>query len=411
MAWTSVGLHRLEVERRDLKADLEELSNVSYGLFNVNVWRDTLTAIVERKVRTLEITDENRAEIKRQTEQLLYQLLDDAQQVLRARNKKAGIGGAVRQFAMDMLVDMESLRAGVPRYAETMLSYAEKPEHRDELAGVVVRQMDQLADSTAGRIDNARIESILRRHGSSDAASCRQQLHDQVESLRLRAIGSMWPLLAAVLLITALVLFNTAAAGRFGLLVMVCTAIALLVNGLHLPMIEIEAAIREFAFELMGEHVAFYDQVLFYQSKSILEVVHVLLTDGDAGLLVVGVLVLAFSVLIPFSKLIASLITIQSRRAPRNRFHRFLVFKSGKWSMADVLVVAIFMAFVGFNGIVSSQMELVEDYTDKAEIITTNRSGLQVGFYLFLSYCLLGLVLGARIKHMVGPDPRPAAER
>ena len=34
---------------------------------------------------------------------------------------------------------------------------------------------------------------------------------------------------------------------------------------------------------------------------------------------------------------------------------RFFVLKSGKWSMADVMVVAIFMAYIGFNGIITSQ--------------------------------------------------------
>ena len=39
-----------------------------------------------------------------------------------------------------------------------------------------------------------------------------------------------------------------------------------------------------------------------------------------------------------------------------NKIVRFLVFKSGKWSMADVMVVAIFMSYIGFTGIISSQL-------------------------------------------------------
>jgi uncharacterized paraquat-inducible protein A len=33
-----------------------------------------------------------------------------------------------------------------------------------------------------------------------------------------------------------------------------------------------------------------------------------------------------------------------------------MVFKTGKWSMADVIVVAIFMAYIGFSGIVGEQL-------------------------------------------------------
>ena len=35
--------------------------------------------------------------------------------------------------------------------------------------------------------------------------------------------------------------------------------------------------------------------------------------------------------------------------------HRFLVFKSGKWSMAEVMVVAMFMSIIGFNRVINSQ--------------------------------------------------------
>ena len=44
------------------------------------------------------------------------------------------------------------------------------------------------------------------------------------------------------------------------------------------------------------------------------------------------------------------------RGARENPVIRFFVLKLGKWSMADVMVVAIFMAYVGFNGMIASQL-------------------------------------------------------
>ncbi|MBK8500112.1 MAG: hypothetical protein IPL52_15140 [Flavobacteriales bacterium] len=57
--------------------------------------------------------------------------------------------------------------------------------------------------------------------------------------------------------------------------------------------------------------------------------------------------------------------------------------------MADVMVVAIFMAFIGFNGVVNSQLGDLEDYATSIHVLTTNNSSLEVGFYLFTGYCLL----------------------
>ena len=72
---------------------------------------------------------------------------------------------------------------------------------------------------------------------------------------------------------------------------------------------------------------------------------------------------------------------------------KFFVFKSGKWSMADVMVVAIFMAYIGFNGIITSQLGHLKKAGQELVILTTNATALQPGYYLFLTFALLALFL------------------
>jgi hypothetical protein len=72
---------------------------------------------------------------------------------------------------------------------------------------------------------------------------------------------------------------------------------------------------------------------------------------------------------------------------------KFFVFKSGKWSMADVMVVAIFMAYIGFNGIIANQFDQLTSASEELVILTTNGTSLQPGYYLFLTYTLLALFL------------------
>lgn len=59
-----------------------------------------------------------------------------------------------------------------------------------------------------------------------------------------------------------------------------------LILGLTLPMIEIDARISEIKLSLLGEQLSFQDQVLYYKSKSILEVV----TEQSAPLRITFVL-------------------------------------------------------------------------------------------------------------------------
>ena len=79
-----------------------------------------------------------------------------------------------------------------------------------------------------------------------------------------------------------------------------------------------------------------------------------------------------------------------------------MVLKSGKWSMADVFVVAIFMAFIGFKGIIDSQLGQLEQGNRAIEVITTHEgTALQVGFMLFMGYCLLSLALSTMFEEKI----------
>ncbi|MEQ1836755.1 MAG: hypothetical protein ABL858_00195, partial [Candidatus Nitrotoga sp.] len=58
-----------------------------------------------------------------------------------------------------------------------------------------------------------------------------------------------------------------------------------------------------------------------------------------------------------------------------------------------VMVVAIFMAYVGFNGIITSQFGKLRSVNQELVMLTTNGTSLQPGYYLFLTYTLLALFL------------------
>lgn len=66
--------------------------------------------------------------------------------------------------------------------------------------------------------------------------------------------------------------------------------------------------------------------------------------------------------------------------------------------MTDVLVVAIFMAYVGFNGVISSQIGKLNALSEEMDFMTTNGTSLQPGFYLFFAYAVLGLFFADFLK-------------
>ena len=111
------------------------------------------------------------------------------------------------------------------------------------------------------------------------------------------------------------------------------------------------------SFLLIGERISFHDQVIFFQSKSIVDVVRILLETGKYDSAIVGMLILIFSIVFPIGKLLATKCYLLGNEKWRNnKVIQFFAFKSGKWSMADVNVVAIFMAYIGFKGILDSSI-------------------------------------------------------
>ncbi|MBK9176350.1 MAG: paraquat-inducible protein A [Flavobacteriales bacterium] len=385
-----VRVHSSATQRRVLRVDAMELGSITYGLFDPAEWRVIISSILEKKVNEFELTEESREQMRTQLTDLMNRLLTEVEQVMQDRNKQKGFGGLVKNVLMDVLVDVDDIRSGIPRYVELMLDYAADPSNKQEIQCFILDRMNELGERTDGFVDRTAYHEVLVKYEAVDRTAGIALL--RARSLDLERLERSYLL---VLLLASLGLFTLAAFSpplqRIPLIATIVAALALLLSGLLLPMIDIEASIAEFSLVLIGEPVVFKDQVLFHQSKSILEVVRVLLTDGDGALSVVALLVFSFSVLIPASKMGLSLIALVRGIEPRGRFVRFLIYHAGKWSMADVMVVAIFMAFIGFNGVVNSQLGDLESYVTSIHVLTTNNSSLEVGFYLFTGYCLLGL--------------------
>lgn len=140
--------------------------------------------------------------------------------------------------------------------------------------------------------------------------------------------------------------------------VLTVISLLLLVPGLRQPMMTITASI-----ELMGAK-----REIFRQTQSILQAVRSLYTSGN---LFVAALVLLFSVLIPFLKSIAFFVIVGLKRPATQQRLYTTVRSLSKWSMADVFVVGVFIAYL-------------------ASVATDNLNAvLEPGFYYFVGYCLV----------------------
>jgi hypothetical protein len=174
--------------------------------------------------------------------------------------------------------------------------------------------------------------------------------------------------------------------------------VTLLAGGVLSPMLEVEAKISQVQFTFFGQPISFDEQVLYYQSKTVLEVFRTLIDIGKPEMWIVAVLLLTFSVIFPTLKILTlGVCLIRLDWLRKSHLARFFALESSKWSMADVMALSIFMSFVAFNGVISSALGGLQ--SPGAQIrIPTDSSQILAGFYLFIGFVMASLFLSWKLE-------------
>lgn len=397
-------LHARQIQ--ELMVDRAEIRHVRYGLLSMDEWSAKAGLILEKKIAEFEITPENSQAILKSIERILYMLIDEVEQMMLERT--SGQFSEIKRWIAGLTFDVGQLRDSVPSYSMQILNELEKPESRRALKQFFEDKLDAYDDIT-GVDPLVTLAPLLNKYDAATKEECEHLISSETDRL-----SSFLIRLVALIILLALVIFLGSLyipekPGPVLTVLLLLCLFTLLAGGITSPMIALEATIDNLRFRLLGEVVTFGENILLFQSKSITDVVMILIREGSIPMIGVGVLIFSFSIIFPALKLLATLWhQLGSEKLKSNRWIRFFVFKSGKWSMADVMVVAIFMAYIGFNGIVGNQLEQIREGTGQAEIITSNGTQLLSGFYLFLSYCLLGLLLSERLSRR---SPSEKSER
>ena len=392
----SVAVYRSESEKRVMKEDLVELLKVRYGLFNVDEWKKILTALIRKKVDELDVQGGSREEMRADITRFLNRAVTDFELAFNRQNQNS-VAGALKSMLAQQLNVFQEVRNYIPTLTEQVLDFLNDPANRDRVKGFVIQKLDEYTSKTFAEVDYTSMNEILARYKYVSKEEAIAGLEERIATQNTGLLK--YSLMAVIGLFLTLVVFSKNIK-KIEYLFFILICFSLLIFGVLLPMIEIDARISSISFTLLGEPIEFRDQVLYYKSKSILEVVRLMLTNGRIDVLLVGVLVLLFSVLFPVMKLVCSIIYVYAPSKRSMPILSFMVFKTGKWSMADVMVVAIFMAYIGFGGIISDQLRQLQGISGTIDILTTNKSALQFGFYLFTSFTVLSLVVSQKIQSL-----------
>ncbi len=392
-------IYQQEKQNQTLQDHKVELLDIKYGLFNVDEWKSVFSDMIAKKMNDFNLANTDEAAMKKEISAFLVKAVDQFEVRYYEENKGGGFSNLLKRSISSFAGIFEQVKKDIPIFTDEIYNFLTQGGSQEMLKKYIEGEIDKYTQDTVLATDYTVMNNLISMYEGSDKMDTVSIIDAQIEENNTNKNTYYYSLFGLGLISFLLLLFlkNKTKLEYLGFTLY---SVLLLALGVFLPMIAIDARIEELNFPFLGETIQFKNQILFYKSKSIMEVVDLMISQGRYDLIFVGILVLLFSVLFPVSKLLSSLGFIFSNKLRNNSVINFLTFKTGKWSMADVFVIALFMAYLGFDGLITEQLNQLQTLTNSSAILTTNNSGLLFGFYAFTGFVLFSLFISQKVEKM-----------
>ena len=375
------------VARRAMRTDLAEIENAQYGILSADKWRAIIGPMLNAQIDQLNLKGQSK-NLRPMVQKALNALLDKIES-----NKPGGIQG------MMVTKMVASLRPQVPQYTDVVMGQlvnsGTQKSFKDSIRGVLANAVA----TTFGNTDMSTYNAVLSRYGCSSGDACEQVIGQKIAASEAQLNRYYLTVLGSAALGFILLLIGTKTLSRSAVVVLMLFCISMLVSGVLSPMLEVEVRVTKIDATLLGTPIEFNDQSLYYRSKTVFEVFHTLIHMAQPEMKVVGVLVIMFSVVFPTLKMLALVASVFRPSLLRtNWIVKVLAFELSKWSMADVMVLAIFMSFVAFNGVISGALDSLRNVSNIHQVLfPTNASKILPGYYLFIGFCISSIALSRKL--------------
>jgi hypothetical protein len=355
--------------RRLIRTDLAEIQHARYGILSADQWRDIVGPMFNAQVDKLNLEGQSKS-LRPMVERSLYALLNNIKTQMTSPNAKAsGMPGGGNPMIVNMIVG--TLRPHVPEYTDVVMAELAKPQTQKSFQDSIRRVLADAVKDTFGNTDMTTYNAILKHYGCSSGAVCEVTLANQVKAADKKLTRYYLTVLASAALGFILLVAGKPTLSRGAVVVLMLFCLAMLVGGVLSPMLEVEVRVTKIDATLLGTPIEFRDQSLYYRSKTVFEVFQTLIQRH-----------------------------LRPALLRTNRLVRLLASDLSKWSMADVMALAIFMSFVAFNGVISSSWDGLRDMPNIQQVlIPTNASKILPGYYLFIGFCVSSILLSKKLEH------------
>lgn len=400
-AYCSFEVYDKTQKRARIKEDISKVNDIMFGMLSVNRWESEIKKIAEKQVDEFTLTPEQDSIVRVALNDVLRGVITKADKVI--QDDDGTILKYIRKQAVNLFFDVKDFKKNIPKLTDAIMIKLTSEEGKDRLRSLVMSKMEELSAIT---YDSARVEQFnkyLNKYNTNTREEFNNKVNKETEELEIAGLNNSLVVIAIaiIFLLVWLVFIKDESVKHVLIFSSLLFGAVVLLTGVLSPMIEIDARVQTMNFVILGEKIEFTDQYIFYRSKSIGEIIKIMMQTGKYDSIIVAGLILAFSVLLPFTKLVSMGIYTLNNKFRNSKVGSWFALYSGKWSMADVMVVAIFMAYVAFQGILESQLNGLNQSSETMTAITTNHTTLQPGFYIFVTYVLFSIILSTFINRVI----------
>ena len=242
------------------KSDYATLHSVEFGMFNSDIWTEKITHIINNKIEQFDINTSNRNEIKGYIETIIDTLVLEAERVVRERNKRKGgflnkLLGSTKQMITDSIIDFKDLRKRVPEFTDAVMEEVEKPKNKKRVKALMQEKLQVFMNEKFQKhTDMQAYNAVIKKYNTSNLNTCNTKLDKKMHILAKGMHSTMLLMLtAAIVLITLIIIQGSL--NSINLFILSGTTIILLISGLMLPMLDIEAKISKLYFTILDHPI------------------------------------------------------------------------------------------------------------------------------------------------------------
>ena len=417
MSISSVHMLSASKAMQQTGRDYAEARHIRHGLLSVDGWSEKLTTLIDESYTRFRKSPELQSRLKPSLTKMLRTILILFEDRSRAQHAEPTILGVriddifgarlatqVQRLKLKLIEGVfEQFRQYIPMLVDLIL--AELASMQPEVVSDFAKSLSEWINPQGLDGVDPRLTAISKRYecGSMTDEACQKQIQIRHQSARASIHFHSFLVLLCLFITCALMSIRKKHIRQLEMILILGIGTALWLSGILIPMISLEVCIDGLSFHLGNATIAFQDQVLFYQNKSVVDVVGLLLVNEKWSTNIVGLLVAVFSLVFPLFKIVGlTRMFFVPHGTQVNRVTYFFAMESSKYSMADVFVVALFMAYIGLDGLVGGQLDQLRDHPEPSTDIVVGAQGAQfeMGLFLFTGFCFFSIFLGRWVSKM-----------